>query len=90
MHLFTIITTAVIYCGPTGLLWFNQTTMDLVSITGIKIQLLSLWRFRARRMSWDDIESENSLTTLASTSPNSAPPRTELVKICAITNKGEV
>ena len=31
-------------------------------------------------MSWDDIESENSLITLASTSPNSAPPRTELVK----------
>ena len=31
-------------------------------------------------MSRDDIESENSLTTLASTSPNSAPPRTELVK----------
>ena len=31
-------------------------------------------------MSWDDIESENSLFTLASTSPNSAPPRTELVK----------
>ena len=43
-------------------------------------QLLSLWRFRARRMSWDDIESENSLTSLASTSPNSVPPRIELVK----------
>ena len=53
-------------------------------------QSLSLWRFRARRMSWDDIESENSLTTLASTSPNSAPPRIELVKICAKANKGEV
>ena len=43
-------------------------------------QLLSLWRFRARRMSWDDIESENSLITLASTSPSSVPPRIELVK----------
>ena len=80
MRLFTIITAAVIYCGPTGISWFNQTTMDLVSITGIKTQLLSLWRLRARRMSCDDIESENSLTTLASTSPNSALPRTELVK----------
>ena len=90
MHLFTIITTAVIYCGPTGLSWSNQTMMNLGLITGIKVQLLGLWRFRARRMSWDDIESENSLITLASTSPNSAPPRTELVKICAKANKGEV
>ena len=31
-------------------------------------------------MSWDDIESENSLTSLTSTSPNSVPPRIELVK----------